>query len=130
MAPVLPPPGMADEDFDRCKTMDDLHAVAEELNEEDQGEADLQTIIDDIKTADAVDVSDEESDSEEELHTPTNAEMRSAMHLLRIGLQRKGYSQMSQFDVIENDIRNFLRKQDLGGKQLTIEQSFQISKQA
>ena len=115
---------MADEEFARWTTMDDLHAVTEELSEEDQGEADLQTIIADIKTTD---VSDEESDGGEELPTPTNREIRSALHVLRIGLERKGYAQMSHFDLMGNDIRHFLRQ---AGKQLIIEQCFNVSKRA
>lgn len=52
--------------------MDGLHTVAEGLLcKEDQGEGDLQTIIADIKTTGAADVSDKGSDNKDELPTST-----------------------------------------------------------
>lgn len=125
VAPILSPARMTDEEFHTWTTMDDEHPVAEELSEEQQDEAVFREIIQDIKPTEVVEVNDdelEESDNENEIPTPTFGEMRNALQLLRTGLERKGYADISQFEILERNIRNFLRQQAL--TQLTIEQCF------
>ena len=52
--------------------------------------------------------------------TPTNSQMRQALQVLRMGLERRGFEHVAKFDSMGKEIRDFLRKQPMG--QMTIEQ--------
>ena len=42
--------------------------------------------------------------------TPSNAEMRSILHRLRIGLERRGFKQMPTFEAFDDNVRSLLRQ--------------------
>ena len=45
--------------------------------------------------------------------TPSTAEMRSILHCLRIGLERRGFEQMQTFEVFDSNVRSLLRQNPL-----------------
>ena len=58
----------------------------------------------------------EEAENDEaaaEEPTPSNAEMRSILHRLRIGLERRGFEQMQIFEAFGDNVRGLLRQTPL-----------------
>ena len=64
----------------------------------------------------------EEAENDEtaaEEPTPSTAEMRSILHHLKIGLERRGFVQMQTFEAFDGNVRNLLCQTSL--KQMTLD---------
>ena len=76
------------------------------------------------KNSDGDDMDDQEEDAENdetpEEATPSSAEIRFYMHRLQIGLQRRGFDKMNEFEKLNGHVQQFLRHQQ-PMRQLTLD---------
>ena len=116
------PNGMSEELFEEWVSMEENASVCAELTLEEEEAEIMQQIV--SKNSDGDDMDDQEEDAENdetpEEATPSSAEMRFYMHRLQIGLERKGFDKMNEFEKLNGHVQQFLRHQQ-PMRQLTID---------
>ena len=116
------PNGMSEELFEEWVTMEEDASVCAELTLEEEEAEIMQQIV--SKNSDGDDMDDQEEDAENdktpEEATPSSAEMRFYMHRLQIGLERRGFDKMNEFEKLNGHVRQFLRHQQ-PMRQLTLD---------
>ena len=107
--PELPvPPGMMAKGFDDWVDMDKDSAVTLEATEEDEEEPVMQKIVQGQVFEDLANEEPEEKDDEIKEPTPSNADMWNLLHHLWLGLERRAFPEMEDFQMLDRQVQEHL----------------------
>jgi len=104
------PDGMESELFHMWVNIDAGVPVACELSFEEEESAVMAEIVEEFREGHAASPNEDEEEVEEEEPTPSNADIRSCLRLIRVALERNGFPDVAKFDYLSLKIRDFIRK--------------------
>ena len=120
--PIPVPEGVAKEQFEKWLDIENDVPVHAELTLEEEETELMQEIVANGSASGPEVAELQEAESYKaaaEEPTPATAEMRSILHHLRIGLERRGFEQMQTFEAFDGNVRSLLRQTLL--KQMTLD---------
>ena len=114
--PIPVPKGVAKEQFKKWLDIENDVRVHAELTLEEEETELMQEIVANSSASGPEIAELEEAENDEaaaEEPPPSNAEMRSILHRLRIGLERRGFERMQTFEAFDDNVLGLLRQTPL-----------------